>query len=97
LLAGYFTSAAAAKRKVMIMKGTVKRLNVDLRFGWIEYRPEPAEDDEDLEEIYFFWGERRDELPEIGTKVTFALELDAEKSKQEREDIYIATNVTPTK
>ena len=79
-----------------LLKGTVKRLNVEQRFGWIEYRPENAEDDEDGDEIYFFWGERSDELPKIGTKVEFELKLDDEKSKQEREDTYIATNVTPT-
>ena len=74
-------------------KGTVRRLNVDLRFGWIEYKPENAGDD-DLEQIYFFWGERRDKLPKLDTEVTFNRERDAEKSEQEQEDIYIATGVT---
>ncbi|WP_447650799.1 hypothetical protein [Pseudomonas abietaniphila] len=80
-----------------MIEGTVKLLDLNLKFGWIEYKPETAEDDEDPEQIYFFWEKWSGEPLEIGTKVKFDLELDAEKSKQEREDIYIATNVTATK
>ncbi|RJX79901.1 hypothetical protein D3M70_12860 [Pseudomonas sp. LS-2] len=75
-----------------VFTGTVVKLNVDQRFGWIKYEPDNEADDD---EIYFFWGDRRDELPKVGTEVTFDRKRDPEKP--DAEDSYIATNVTPTK
>ncbi len=68
------------------LTGTVVKRNLDKGFGWIKYEPENDDDDD---EIYFVWDQRRDgEFPGIDTGVTFTKESDPEKPGS-----YIAKNV----
>ena len=86
--------------------GTVRRIAYDpgtrSYYGYIGYRPEDVEEDEDDEQIYFIWKPEAGEAPREGSPVMFDQVLDEDKIAQSKaegknEIFYIAKNVAVTK